>query len=188
MLTTEETGLFTTLLEKLDKEERTKLLVTLLRELKWPLDPKVFGTLLNKTVSVPIELAVLNDRDEVLMFYRKDDEYDGNHIPGSVLRDTDTVGGVLTRLRNGEVVGGNVTEPIFIGWAEIPKGTGPGENPTRHEISLVFLCRLVGEYKGSGKFYPLDQLPENTLSHHRVLVSNVIECLDNIFCPGKEGC
>lgn len=153
--------------------EETDQLVSLLKKLTWPLDSRVFGALLNKTVSVPIELAVLNDKNEVLMFYRKDDEYDGNHMPGSVLRDTDTIEDVLERLRKGEVVGGNVTSPICIGLAEISKGSGSGQNPTRHEISLIYLCRLVGEYRGSGKFYPLEKLPEDTLSHHRVLVGRV---------------
>lgn len=157
----------------------TDLLVTLLQKVTWPLNPRVFRALVNIMVSVPIELAVLNEQNEILMFYRKDKEYDGNHIPGSVLRDNENVSDVLERLRTSEVVGGKISNPVNIGHVEISKGSGSGQNPTRHEISLIYVARLTGPYNGSGRFYPLDQLPENTLSHHRILIGKVRSWLDS---------
>ncbi|MEK7629867.1 MAG: hypothetical protein AAB432_00590 [Patescibacteria group bacterium] len=157
-----------------------ELLVALLQRVEWPLNPKIFRAFVNIVVSVPIELAVLNERDEILMFYRKDEEYDGNHIPGTVLRDNETVSDAIARLRKSEVVGGNISDPIDIGHIEIVKGNGFGENPTRHEISLVHVSRLMGPYTGSGKFYLLDRLPEDTLPHHQKLVSKVIEYLQTL--------
>ena len=151
-------------------------LVTLLKKMEWPIDSRVFRVLCNKTVSVPIELAVLNSRDEILMFYRKDEEYDGYHIPGTVIQDTDSVQAALQRLLQNEVISGDehISSPKYINWMEIPKGNDHGQNPTRHEISLIYACWLNGPYKGKdGEFYPLDDLPENTLSHHRVLISEV---------------
>ena len=151
-------------------EKKIKLLVSLLNEMEWPLDSRIFHALLQKVPSVPNEFAVLDDQDRMLTFYRKDHEYDGHHMPGTVLRNNETVRQALSRLMESEVVGGLVGEIRNIGWTEIPKGNGPGENPTRHEISLLWLARLRGPYKGkSGIFSPFDDLPANILPHHRVL-------------------
>lgn len=153
-------------------ERQTVLLVELLGKLEWPLDPQVFGALMPKVVSVPIELCVLDDKGRVLTFYRKDSGYDGHHMPGTVLRNNETVPQALKRLVQSELVGGEVTDPKNIGWVEIQKGDGPGQNPARHETSLLFLCRIRGRYRGKGGvFSPLNRLPENTLSHHRVLAA-----------------
>lgn len=161
----------------LTEEEEAQLFI-LLQKTTWPLSPRIFRALVNITISVPIELAVLNERNEILMFYRKDGEYDGNHIPGTVLRNNESIPDALARLRTSEVVDSNISNPIDIGHVEILKGNAPGQNPTRHEISLIHVARLIGSYKGSGQFYPLDQLPENTLSHHRILVNQVRQWLE----------
>lgn len=152
----------------LTKTESAEL-ARLLRKAKWPIPKDVFQALVNKTVSVPIELAVLNKTDRILMFYRKDEEYDGYHIPGTVVRDDETVKEAVQRLQS-EVVGGATNLVRNIGWTEIPKGSGAGENPTRHEISLLWMARIEGEYRGNGDFFSLDHLPQNTLSHHHVLI------------------
>ncbi|GEM_PF-2803720 len=147
------------------------MLVRVLRMLEWPLHPLVFGALMQVTVSVPIELCVLDAEERVLTFYRRD-EYDGHHMPGTVLRNNETVRQAVKRLIRTEVVGGTVTHLKNIGWVEISKGDGRGKNPTRHEISLLFLCRLQGKYRGKGGiFSPLNRLPKDMLGHHRVLVS-----------------
>lgn len=150
-------------------------LTGLLRRATWPLPSNVFRALINKTVSVPIELAVLSEKsDKILLYYRKDEEYDGNHMPGTVLRDNENVPDALRRLVDSELIDARVGDPVFVGWAEISKGNAYGQNPSRHEISLIFACRLKGHYKGSGgSLFYIDNLPDNTLSHHRILIEIV---------------
>ena len=147
-------------------------------ELSWPLQHDEFHELVKKTVTVPVELGVFNDKGDILMFWR-DDDYTGNHIPGTVLQDHQDVPTALQRLLNSEVVGGEVTPPIELGWKEILKGTGIGQNPTRHEVSLLYACWLTKPYQGKGgKFYPMNQLPDDTLPHHRVLIAEIVARLN----------
>ncbi len=161
--------------------EENRELTRLISKIEWPLDSHVFQAIANKVVTVPIELGVFNEKDEVLMFYREDEEYQGNHMPGTVLRDTDSVEEALQRLLKSEVVSGagtetgNISTPQNLGWVEIPKGNGLGQNPTRHEISLLYFCRLTGFYQGKGQFYRVENLPENTLPHHRILIEKIRE-------------
>ncbi|MFA6534286.1 MAG: NUDIX domain-containing protein [Patescibacteria group bacterium] len=161
-------------------QEESLALAELLKKLEWPMDLEVFYALMRKIVSIPIELCVLDDQNRVLTFYRKDAEYDGHHLPGTVLRDNETVPQALRRLIQSELVGGKVTEPQNIGWVEILRGNNPTENPTRHEISLLFLTHLRGTYQGKGGvFSPLYGLPENTLTHHRLLIDRFRQYLRN---------
>lgn len=158
--------------------EEEDQLADLLTRVEWPLSPHVFAAAVNKFVSVPIELLVLDDDNRILMFYRKDEEYEGYHIPGTVLRDNEDVPAAIQRLLKSEVVGGKVTRPISLGWLEVQKGNGFGQNPSRHEISLLHLCWSIGTYQGKGgEFFPLDQLPDSTLSHHRVLIREAVRRL-----------
>lgn len=151
-------------------EGEDRELARLLKKAGWPLSKEVFGALVGKTVTVPIELCVMNEDDKVLTFYRKDEEYAGHHMPGTVLRDNESVGAALHRLIESEVVGGEISTLQNVGWTEIPKGFEPWQNPTRHEISLLWLARLHGEYRGkSGVFSSLNNLPGDTLPHHQVL-------------------
>lgn len=163
-------------------ELEEKSLVDLLRRVQWPVKSDIFKAIANKLVTTPIELAVLDSDNRVLMFYRKDDEYDGCHLPGTVLRDNENVLTAIKRLLQSEVVGGKVTPPISLGWVEITKGNGSGQNPTRHEISLLHVCWLTDPYQGKGgEFFPIDQLPKNTLPHHRILLNEIMVRL------GKNG-
>ncbi|MBI4094201.1 MAG: NUDIX hydrolase [Candidatus Liptonbacteria bacterium] len=162
----------------LDEASRNLLLAQLMRAARWPLVPPVFGALVSMAVSVPLELCVMDKKGRVLTFYRKDSEYDGHHMPGTVLRDNENVEQALNRLVTSEVVGGEISDPVNVGWIEIPKGSGEGWNPTRHEISLLWMAYLRGEYHGkNGVFSPMDALPPNTLSHHRVLIEKFKKAL-----------
>jgi ADP-ribose pyrophosphatase YjhB (NUDIX family) len=155
----------------LSPEEEVQL-AELLSRVTWPVKQPVFRGLVGATVSTPIELCVFREQS-VLMFYRKDEEYNGYHIPGTVLRDNEDVPTALNRLIVSEVVGGNVGKVRQVGWMEVKKGTGEFDNPTRHEISLLHYAYILGEYKGSGEFFPVNSLPSNTLPHHRQLISTI---------------
>lgn len=161
-------------------EEEWYQLTHLLRRVTWPLPHPVFRALVGVTVSVPIELAVLSaDSENVLLYYRKDNEYEGNHMPGTVLRDNEGVAEAIKRLVESELVGACVSNPVFVDWVEIEKGSGPGQNPSRHEVSMIFACWLLDKYSShGGRLFPIDRLPTDTLIHHRTLVNKVINWLE----------
>ena len=157
-----------------DAEQDT--LAQFLIRAQWPLKPDIFAAWVRKFVSVPIELAVFNQDGHVLLIYRKDQEYEGYHMPGTVLRDNEDVPTAINRLLSGEV-GSKVTRPIPLGWKEVTRGNEFGQNRSRHEISLLHTCWPIGPYSGEGEFFPTDQLPENTLSHHKVLIEEMVKRL-----------
>lgn len=160
--------------KSLIEDERITLTAHLIGEIEQSargIDSRIFHAILLKFPSVPIELVVLDQENRVLMFYRKDHEYDGFHMPGTVLRNNETVPQAVDRLLQSEVVGAGIISVENVGVTEISRGTKCGENPTRHEISILYLARLGRSYAGNGGiFSPMDDLPENTLPHHRVLV------------------
>lgn len=162
-------------------QQETQTLIELLGKLEWPLQKEVFHALMAKVVSVPIELCVLDGANRILTFYRKDHEYNCHHTPGTVLRNDENVSQAIKRLIESELVGYEITDPKNIGWVEVQRGNHYGGDPNRHEISLVFLAYLIkGEYSGGkGVFSPLDALPEDILSSHRVMSGRVKQYLED---------
>ncbi len=144
-------------------------LIELLGKMKWPISKDVFHALMPKVVSVPLELCTLDQEGRVLMIHRTDPEYTGYHMPGTVLRDNEDVPTALTRLIHEELSGSPVATPKNIGWVEVKRGTGEGEDQGRHQISLLYLTHIEGAYRGKGEFFPLDAIPDDTLSHHKML-------------------
>lgn len=135
---------------------------------------EVWHQLVMKYITVPIELFVIDDQGRVFLRYRKDREFDGHHHPGTVINDWETKKEALMRLVAGEIIRdaglvGVITEPEPIGDFECPRD----ETSTRHAIALLYKCRFRGEYKshpGMG-FFPLDDLPEDTLYHHKRMLA-----------------
>jgi|SRR3989344_2299849 len=158
----------------LSKGEEKKL-IYLLGKLDFPVSEELFQSIMSSFVSVPIELAVFNDKNQILLIYREDKEYNGFHIPGTVLRNNEKVEDALNRLRNTEIRGLKISEPRPIGWVEINKGFGEGENKSRHEISLPHYCRLTEQNSAvEYNFFELNKLPENILPHHKKLIKEII--------------
>lgn len=158
----------------LTKSEEQEL-CQLLQKMTWPVSHEVFNTLCGTIITNPIELAVLRQTEnetDVLMIERHDKFFDGWHIPGTVVCPGDTEESALKRLIEKEV-GATVSRPRFIDRMHFPKGTGEGENPRGQEISLLFVCEIGGEYKGPGKFFPVGNIPETTLTSHKVLIDRV---------------
>lgn len=150
--------------------EETGRLVELLKKAEWPLAPEVFHALMGKIVSVPIELGVFNEKGEILLIYRDDWEFTGWHHPGTVLRDNEDVPGAIARLIRGEV-GTEVTKPTALGWLEGRRE----QEKTRHSVALLHVCFLRSEYTGRGKFFNPNNLPEDTLEHHKTIIPTMIQ-------------
>src|SRR3989344_2600370 len=158
-------------------EPETLELVHLLEKIDWPVNKQIFHALMAKIVSVPIELAVIDDKNQIFTSYRRDTEYDGHHFPGTVLRDNETVPEALARLLQSELADAKIESIKNIGWVEICRGNDFGKNPTRHEVSLLWLARIKNYIGKNGVFSPFGQLPENTLPHHQLIAKKVQEYL-----------
>ncbi len=137
---------------------------------------EIWHQLVVKFITVPIELCILNERNEVFLVYRKDREFDGYHMPGTVVNDWEDVTTARTRLVHGEVMigaGFSITDPHPIGWLEVGRGEEPYQDRHRHAVSLLHIARTTSEFtprEGMG-FYPFDEIPKNTLGHHQYLLT-----------------
>jgi hypothetical protein len=131
--------------------------------------------LAKKIPFVPIELIITDAFNRVFMIYRDDGEFKGWHIPGSVWNDWETIPDRRKALVAGEVIkdaGLTISDPVPIGWLGVYRGDGPDNSLTRNSCALMHLAHVIGEptmREGYG-FFPLDHLPEDTLSHHKYML------------------
>ncbi len=152
-----------------------KQLVYLLNKLEFPVSEELFQSIMSSFVSVPVELAVFNEKGHILLIYREDKEYSGFHIPGTVLRNNEKVTDALDRLMASEVKELKLSKPTSLGWLEINRGVGEYENKSRHEISLLYHSKLEGENtEAKHNFFEPTKLPENTLPHHKKLIKEIL--------------
>lgn len=181
-LTPHETVHLMALMGRASPEQLAELTARLMSRLTWPLPKSVFHAWTGMSISVPLELCILDDRDSILLFERDDHEFHAILGLGTVLRDTDNSSALeepIKRLLEGELSGYRITYPQHIGVVHVPRGSGPEENATRHEISLVFIARLFTGYenKGKGILYPLDALPSRLIGYHGVMIRKVAQYL-----------
>lgn len=167
----------------LSEEESAQLAILLkkagngdLMKTPWHALVKIFPT-------VPLELMIFNNEQEVLLIYREDAEFVGWHHPGSCWNDWETIPQRLGKLVAGEVVKGAgiaITEPKNIGWMEAERGDDISSGSSdRHACSLIYVADLISEFtpkEGFG-FFPLHGLPENTFYHHKYILSRVAQYL-----------
>lgn len=160
-------------------------LVELLGKLSWPVDPGVFDALCENLSVTPVELAVVRKGPrgpEVFMVYRKDKFFTGWHITGSIVRPGRTVDDVLRDIVSREV-GVSLAEPLFefIRFRQFMKGEGPNQSRRGQEVSLIhslFLPEGTEVHLDAGrKFFPLHDVPGDTLEHHKVVLADIREYL-----------
>lgn len=170
----------------LNDDEKTQLLTLLRRMKNTDIRGPIWHTLVTKFPTIAFELIVLDDQNRVLLIHRDDEEFpDCWHHPGSVWNDWETLPERLEKLVKGEIIKGagiEITKPESIGWLAVYRGddkVGALSNPTRNFCALVQLAYLKSEFtpkEGVG-FFPLNDLPENTLACHRYIISRVEEYL-----------
>ncbi|HMO77677.1 MAG TPA: NUDIX hydrolase [Candidatus Paceibacterota bacterium] len=106
---------------------------------------EIWHQLVKKFITVATELCILDNKNRVLLIYRKDREFDGYHLPGSVVNNWETGKGALSRLIFQEVtvgVGSDMTEPEPLGWLGSSKDAGPAEPSSRHGVLLLHVARF----------------------------------------------
>lgn len=152
--------------------------------LPFPLFLQVTRLMTTPTMEVaPIRMR--GDEPEVFLTQRPvDDPYwpNGWHIPGTVIRSTDepeSFKSGFDRVLRDELgpAFSYVNQPVFVGmkfW-DVLRG--------RELDMLHFVDVEVDESRPlPGKFFTLDELPETSLAHHKIMIPEIIEA----FMKGKN--
>ncbi len=140
--------------------KETENLVRLLKKVKLPAPYPVFIALSKSVPFIAVDLAVMSDKNHILLTYRKDEFYDGWHIPGSILRYGELAKNAYERVMKKEL-GMKILKPKFIDYFDIlfdsrDKG-----------IALLFVIKPKTKPK-VGKYFSLKNLPENFLKCQRL--------------------
>ncbi len=156
------------------------------REGEWHFPQHVFRALAWLMPTVPLELMIFDEYERIFLLYRKDDEYDGWHVPGSMILRRQSQEAKLAELLHREIkpTGLAVWDPKFFFVSEHMPGPDDqserslGEDPRGQQESLVYLTRAVeGSHPREGAFFPLNELPQNTLGHQRRMIATARKLL-----------
>lgn len=136
--------------------------------------------------TVPLELAVMRQINGVwcvLMFYRKDQDYTGWHMSGGYVwqseqSDEETAKRILKR----EV--GLVPKNLYF-VRNFNTGPETGWVPNR-QMTRLYVCEADGE-PTVGKFFPLDQLPVETIGSHIMMIDHLKAHLLRTETMRREG-
>jgi|SRR3989344_153494 len=166
--------------QQLTKTEETTL-ITLLEKLTPPYPPEIFHAICQSFVTVAIELAVIRTRrnvKEIFLIERHDADFNGWHLPGSVILPSETVEDKVANLISSEV-GDIVNTATFIRWFEFMKGEGANECARGQEFGLLYTLHIsetveIGKEIKNGIFVSLKETPsniwQNILPHHKTII------------------
>jgi hypothetical protein len=138
----------------------------------------LFIAITAKIVTPTLELAIIDGGSgklQVLLVKRPDDDlyWPGQwHVPGTVIRSTDTEGGFnscFTRILDEELSGlVTINQPkrTSIEFWEVERG---------RELDQLFYSELISSQKLSEniQFFPFDRLPKNLMRHHREVLHKI---------------
>lgn len=162
------------------KPDRVSLLVDLLQECNEErktgetLPNEVFNALLKILPQVAVESAIVRRVDDgsntglikAYLVQRPPDapSHAGQwHSPGSFIRQGETVANVMCRISKRELKTAKIVH-----WHQ-ERVQNNNLEPRGHTISLISSCAIVGEPTG-GKWFALDQLPDQLVNHHHDLL------------------
>lgn len=171
-------------IQPLQESDKVQLAKLLERAKNTDIKGEIWYQLVKKFITVPVELCVLDHENRVFLVYRKDREFDGYHLPGTIVNDWETVHDARLRLVQGEIkkdAGFDISYPEPIGWLEVRRGEGEYESRTRNTVALLHIARLVGDFtpqEGYG-FYAFDDIPKNTLPDHKFILNYFRRYLEN---------
>lgn len=144
---------------------------------------EVWHKLIQKFMTVAVELCILDGQDRVFLARRSPDdmEFPGRpyHMPGTVVNDWEKVKEAILRLIKNEIqsAGLEITEPEPIGWVEVSKG----KKMDRHEIGLLHIAHFRGTFpeREDMGFFPINNLPKDIINSHIFLIEKFKEYLKN---------
>lgn len=154
-------------------------LVRLLNKMTWPVPRNVFNALCENLIMSAIELAVIRRKKlgfELLMFYREDEYFKGWHMPGTIMQPGETELSALKRLIASEIKQ-KVSKPEAVGRMNFLKGSGPGQYKRGQVYATFFTASFHGNYTGDGTFFPLNKIPKDTLSGHKMMIKKIRDVL-----------
>ena len=134
-----------------------------------PMGTELFNAVARVTVTVALETVAVREIDGEICVYltkRSSAEAYPNqwHSPGSALRPGEKISNVFGRLAVREF-----QVPIVVGQF-IDNNNGVGEE-RGHFFTPIYLVELAGEPQNPrGDWFPIDNLPEKTVKHHREVV------------------
>lgn len=131
-----------------------KVLVKLLEKVRLPAPYPVFIALCKSVPLIAVDLAVMPDKNHILLTYRKDEFYDGWHLPGSILRSLESVENAFRRVARSELCV-KVSRPKFTTYFSYFDNREYG-------IALLFVAKPKSK-PAAGKYFNLDKLPKNFL-------------------------
>lgn len=163
-------------------------LVRLLNKIEWPVSADLFDAICGNMSINPVDLAILKkstDGFKIFLIYRKDNFFDGWHIPGSVILPGRTIAMVLKDIIEREI---NIPEKgfdfKFITFHQFMKGSNLGQCPRGQETELLYALFLEEDVRIETdefrKFFPIEKPPENALSHHKTLLLSIRNYLSKI--------
>lgn len=135
-----------------------KELVRLLQKIKSPFPYPIFIALCKKIAMVAVDVAVMPDKNRVLLTYRKDDFYDGWHIPGSIMRHGEEPIDVFKRVCREELFL-KINKPRFVGCFNNYDVRG-------HAFTLLYIMRPTKKPE-TGKYFKISEPPANLVSTHK---------------------
>lgn len=159
------------LLEILKKVEwkPQKLFLELVKQVGWQrTGTEIFESFFPILPFVPSEQAIvriINNEPHVLMWYRSDPNYTGYHMPGGYLLKGENNFEWCARVLKKETgLGLQKIELIRTFNTRPETGWVPNQ-----QMAHFWLCTVEGE-PTRGQFFPVTQLPEDTLGHHKKYV------------------
>lgn len=161
-------------------EEEIRQTAENLRRLPKGFLPKEIFLAVAELVTTPtMEVAPVRRNEagqaEILLTQRdEDDEHwpSGWHIPGTVVRSTDQEGDFTSgfnRILKDELVESvhPISEPEFVGikfW-DVERG---------RELDQMYYIEVEADEDFNGTFFTVDNLPDNTLWHHKIMIPEII--------------
>ncbi|MEK9170263.1 MAG: NUDIX hydrolase [Patescibacteria group bacterium] len=133
-------------------------LVRLLKKVRLPAPYPVFVALCKSVPMVAVNLAVMPDKNHVLLTYRKDEFYDSWHIPGSILRYKETPKDALKRVCRKEI-SVKIKKLRFVGFFNDYDVRG-------HELVLLYAARPINKPK-DGQYFKLGKFPKKIIKEQR---------------------
>ncbi len=159
-------------MEALTKTE-IKDLVRLLKKVRLPAPYPVFIALCKSVPIIAVDLALMPDKNHILLTYRDDKFYKGWHIPGSILTYQEKPIQALYRMAKKELGLGSKD------LAGVKFQTYFSYKDTReHGVSLLFTASPKAEPK-DGKYFHLNNPPKDFIK----VQNQEIKFLKKLFLP-----
>ena len=142
-----------------------KQLVGLLKKVQLPAPYPVFVALLKSVPVVPVDIAIMPDKNHILLTSRNDEFYKGWHVPGSILLYKEKLGHCAMRVAVQELV------LLSKDLKHLRFETHFEYFDTREHGITMFFTAQAKKKSRAGTYFPLDKIPKNFLKEQLVEIN-----------------